>query len=112
MKYADARIESVRTCGYCDGAGAVPTGAGGQEQSCMRCDGTGEQRTPVLYDGEPFLLVRGKDVLAPQVVTIYQTLYAVANGRSAGCEFADLVSLRARIEAWQQANPGLVKTPD
>jgi hypothetical protein len=102
MKYGNVRIEAVQTCPHCDGD---------PWRGCP-CDGTGEVRTPLLLDGEPFFLVRGKDELAQRIVAIYGVLYGQAHGMPAGEWPEDLERRLAAIREWQDANPGLVKRPD
>jgi hypothetical protein len=105
MKYGNIRIEAVQRCGACGGTGVLHQG------TCPGCV-DGEVRTPLLLDGEPFFLVRGKDELAQRIVAIYGVLYGQAHGMPAGEWPEDLERRLAAIREWQDANPGLVKRPD
>lgn len=60
-----------------------------------------------LHAGEPVFLLRATDPLAPDAIRLYAD-----ECREAGCsaEHVHAVTMHAsRIEAWQQANPHLVK---
>lgn len=60
--------------------------------------------------GEPFFVLRAKDRLAPAGVAAYGD---VAEANDCDEDFLGRVNDRvAEFQAWQEANPGRVKTPD
>lgn len=123
-KYGAVRLESVRRCPACGGNGdtAVATHkrtdagdsvrVGTAREKCWMCDGTGEQRTPILNPGEPFLLIRATDKTAAVMVEVYKTIAEPADTVDIVRWVSSLTKRAEAIREWQEANPGLVGPPD
>jgi hypothetical protein len=104
-------------CPKCDGQGTVPAegyAVEGAMLDCEPCHGTGHVDTQLLYPGEPFFLLRGKDLLAPLAVSAWASARAWSLGEPMPHDkvVQDALDVGAAMLDWQQANPGLTKTGD
>lgn len=121
MKYDGLRIVAKVPCPACSGTGTRsghPDLEGSLDPAarCPTCAGDGGSEQDLLLKGEPYFLIRGKDLLAVGAVHGYLGLLVTAALAAGVPPAADLMAslneTLAAITTWQQNNPGLVKLPD